>query len=139
MRGPRSTWARQPRATSPAPGRDRALEGSAATRSTVTRLVAFVAAASRATPRFRSVAASPRFACLRAEADAASDFARFLAECQASRDSVAALPLEHTFLHPIRHHEMNLRWVYLHMLEEYARHNGHADLIRERIDGATGQ
>jgi uncharacterized damage-inducible protein DinB len=32
----------------------------------------------------------------------------------------------------------SLRWVYLHMIEEYARHNGHADLLRERIDGATG-
>jgi uncharacterized protein DUF664 len=32
----------------------------------------------------------------------------------------------------------SLRWVYMHMIEEYARHNGHADLIRERIDGATG-
>ncbi|MEU3188255.1 DinB family protein [Streptomyces sp. NPDC006923] len=32
----------------------------------------------------------------------------------------------------------NLRWIYIHMIEEYARHNGHADLIRERIDGATG-
>jgi hypothetical protein len=32
----------------------------------------------------------------------------------------------------------SLRWVYLHMIEEYARHNGHADLIREAIDGATG-
>jgi hypothetical protein len=33
---------------------------------------------------------------------------------------------------------MSVRWVYLHMIEEYARHNGHADLLRERIDGATG-
>ncbi|MFF2778469.1 DinB family protein [Streptomyces sp. NPDC058052] len=33
---------------------------------------------------------------------------------------------------------INLRWIYLHMIEEYARHNGHADLIRQRIDGATG-
>jgi hypothetical protein len=32
----------------------------------------------------------------------------------------------------------SLRWVYQHMIEEYARHNGHADLIRERIDGVTG-
>ena len=32
----------------------------------------------------------------------------------------------------------NLRWIYLHMIEEYARHNGHADLLRERIDGVTG-
>ncbi|MFF4170699.1 DinB family protein [Streptomyces sp. NPDC001744] len=34
--------------------------------------------------------------------------------------------------------KFNLRWIYLHMIEEYARHNGHADLIRERIDGTTG-
>jgi hypothetical protein len=33
----------------------------------------------------------------------------------------------------------SVRWVYLHMIEEYARHNGHADLLRERIDGATGE
>ncbi|MCX4552425.1 DinB family protein [Streptomyces sp. NBC_01387] len=33
----------------------------------------------------------------------------------------------------------NLRWIYTHMIEEYARHNGHADLIRERIDGVTGE
>lgn len=32
----------------------------------------------------------------------------------------------------------NLRWIMVHMIEEYARHAGHADLIRERIDGATG-
>jgi len=32
----------------------------------------------------------------------------------------------------------SLRWIVLHMIEEYARHNGHADLIRESIDGATG-
>jgi hypothetical protein len=34
---------------------------------------------------------------------------------------------------------MNLRFVYLHMIEEYARHNGHADLLREAIDGLTGE
>ncbi len=33
---------------------------------------------------------------------------------------------------------MNLRWVLLHLIEEYARHLGHADLIRESIDGQTG-
>jgi hypothetical protein len=32
----------------------------------------------------------------------------------------------------------SVRYVYTHMIEEYARHNGHADLIREAIDGATG-
>jgi uncharacterized damage-inducible protein DinB len=34
---------------------------------------------------------------------------------------------------------VSLRWVLVHMIEEYARHNGHADLLRERIDGAVGQ
>jgi hypothetical protein len=33
----------------------------------------------------------------------------------------------------------SLRWIVLHMIEEYARHNGHADLIREAIDGQTGE
>ncbi|MDX6330562.1 MAG: hypothetical protein QOI83_2945, partial [Streptomycetaceae bacterium] len=33
----------------------------------------------------------------------------------------------------------NLRWILLHMIEEYARHNGHADLIRESVDGLTGE
>ncbi len=32
----------------------------------------------------------------------------------------------------------SLRWIFLHMIEEYARHNGRADLLRERIDRATG-
>ncbi len=32
----------------------------------------------------------------------------------------------------------SLRWIYVHMIEEYARHVGHADLIRESIDGSTG-
>jgi uncharacterized damage-inducible protein DinB len=35
-------------------------------------------------------------------------------------------------------HPVSLRWVLVHMIEEYARHNGHADLIRESIEGQTG-
>ncbi|MFC0627777.1 DinB family protein [Kribbella deserti] len=34
--------------------------------------------------------------------------------------------------------QISLRWVLIHMIEEYARHNGHADLLRERIDGTIG-
>ena len=34
--------------------------------------------------------------------------------------------------------KFSLRWIVTHMVEEYARHNGHADLIRESIDGSTG-
>lgn len=33
----------------------------------------------------------------------------------------------------------SLRWIMVHLIEEYARHNGHADLLREAIDGATGE
>lgn len=33
----------------------------------------------------------------------------------------------------------SLRWILLHMIEEYARHNGHADLVRESVDGLTGE
>ncbi|MFD4632951.1 DinB family protein [Streptomyces sp. NPDC058284] len=33
---------------------------------------------------------------------------------------------------------VSLRWILVHLIEEYARHNGHADLLRERIDGVTG-
>lgn len=35
--------------------------------------------------------------------------------------------------------KFSLRWILLHMLEETARHNGHADLLREAIDGTTGE
>ncbi|WP_018158071.1 DinB family protein [Demetria terragena] len=33
----------------------------------------------------------------------------------------------------------NLRWILVHLIEEYARHNGHADIIRESLDGVTGE
>ena len=39
---------------------------------------------------------------------------------------------------PLHGTDVNLRWIYVHMIEEYARHNGHADLLRERIDSTTG-
>jgi uncharacterized damage-inducible protein DinB len=71
-----------------------------------------------------------------AGADAESDHATYLAEIELARNAVADLPLEHEFI--LRSSPMSLRWVYLHMIEEYARHNGHADLLRERIDGVTG-
>jgi uncharacterized damage-inducible protein DinB len=34
--------------------------------------------------------------------------------------------------------EVSMRWILNHMIEEYSRHNGHADILRQRIDGATG-
>ena len=71
-----------------------------------------------------------------ADADAGQDLATYAAECQAADQAVRQRSLDDTFEH--REKQISLRWVYLHMIEEYARHNGHADLLRERIDGATG-
>jgi uncharacterized damage-inducible protein DinB len=71
-------------------------------------------------------------------ADAVADFATFEAEVAAARTAVADLPLAVVVRHPRRDYELSLRWIYTHMIEEYARHNGHADLLRERIDGAVG-
>ncbi|MBV8933935.1 MAG: DinB family protein [Kutzneria sp.] len=52
---------------------------------------------------------------------------------------VAEAPdLDVTGNHP-RRGPVSLRWVLTHMLEEYARHNGHVDLLRQRIDGAVGE
>ena len=57
---------------------------------------------------------------------------------RACRAAVDGRALDETFHQPRRQRDVCLRWIYLHMIEEYARHNGHADLIRERIDGAVG-
>jgi len=72
-------------------------------------------------------------------ADTERDFAAYQAEIEAARLAAAGHGLDETFYHVQREVDMNVRWVYLHMIEEYARHNGHADLLRERIDGETGE
>lgn len=72
------------------------------------------------------------------EADAEQDFVTFNQEVDLARAAVRDHALEETFYHSHRDVQMSVRWVYVHMIEEYARHNGHADLLRERIDGATG-
>lgn len=70
------------------------------------------------------------------DADWETDLGRWQAECDASRKTAAALTLDVT---GVRHGEpCSLRWIYAHMIEEYARHNGHADLIRELVDGNVG-
>ena len=62
--------------------------------------------------------------------------ARWREEIAVSRANCAARELEDTA--PFMGGEVNLRWIYTHMIGEYARHSGHADLLRERIDGNTG-
>jgi Protein of unknown function (DUF664) len=70
-------------------------------------------------------------------ADVAADVAIFKAQCEQSRRAVAGRDLDETYVGR-RGIPISLRWLYLHMIEEYARHNGHADIIRERIDGVVG-
>jgi uncharacterized damage-inducible protein DinB len=50
----------------------------------------------------------------------------------------AAASLDQTAKHSERA-DYNLRWIMVHMIEETARHNGHLDILREMIDGSTGE
>jgi uncharacterized damage-inducible protein DinB len=68
--------------------------------------------------------------------DVAEGFAYWRDECENARAVAARMQLDDAGVR--RGEPCSLRWVLVHMIEEYARHNGHADLIRERIDGATG-
>ena len=58
-----------------------------------------------------------------------------------SRELVAGIDLDTLSKRKLRGADepVTLRWIVLHMVEEYARHNGHADLIRESIDGVVGE
>jgi uncharacterized damage-inducible protein DinB len=72
-------------------------------------------------------------------ADDAEAFATWRAECDHAREVAAAADSLDVVGKGARSgHAVTLRWIYVHMIEEYARHNGHADLLRECIDGATG-
>jgi hypothetical protein len=70
-------------------------------------------------------------------ADASADLDAYLAEV----DTVRRVAAGFDSLDAVgdrRGEDVSLRWILVHMIEEYARHNGHADLLRQRIDGATG-
>ena len=60
---------------------------------------------------------------------------RIIREALARPDALGTLS-RRTFRDPSRRY--NLRWILVHLIEEYARHLGHADLIRESIDGSVG-
>ena len=62
--------------------------------------------------------------------------ATWRAEITCAREHCASRALADTGR--FRGQDVSLRSIYVHMIEEYARHNGHADLLRERIDGTTG-
>lgn len=60
--------------------------------------------------------------------------------CETSRRNAASLPdLDTAAVHEMDNEPVTLRWITVHMIREYARHIGHADFLRERIDGATGE
>lgn len=69
-------------------------------------------------------------------AEWATDLSVWHAERASSGETAARFLLDDTGMG--NGNPCSMRWIYNHMIEEYARHNGHADLIREMIDGAVG-
>ena len=65
-------------------------------------------------------------------------YSLYLATCERSRSLCEHSGLDERVATVEREADVDLRWIFIHMIEEYARHCGHADLLRERIDGATG-
>lgn len=63
--------------------------------------------------------------------------AEYVAQCARSREVAARHDLEDTVTH--KREPVNLRWVLIHMIEETGRHAGHLDLLRELLDGSTGE
>ena len=77
-----------------------------------------------------------------ADGDAPGELAElFDAAVARSRELTAGMDLDTESVKRSRRtgEPVTLRWIMLHMIEEYARHNGHADLLRESIDGAVGE
>ena len=68
-----------------------------------------------------------------------ADLEAFQASVSRSRVAVAGRDLDEISPSSPEDDPRTLRWIYMHMIEEYARHNGHADLLRQRIDGVTGK
>ena len=66
----------------------------------------------------------------------AEAFAAYWAQIAAADEVYAAAELDDVEEGGEQRH--SLRWIYVHLIEEYARHCGHADLLRQAIDGATG-
>ena len=72
-------------------------------------------------------------------ADVGEAFDYWRSECQNARDVVATFAsLDDVGAGQAVGAGISVRWTLVHMIEEYARHNGHADFLREQIDGTTG-
>jgi uncharacterized damage-inducible protein DinB len=74
------------------------------------------------------------------DADPNEALATWRRECGTAREILAGIPSLDDYGATQRHGQsVSVRWILVHMIEEYARHNGHADLLRQCIDGATGE
>ncbi|HUR77075.1 MAG TPA: DinB family protein [Acidimicrobiales bacterium] len=62
----------------------------------------------------------------------------YASACERSREAIADKTLDFVCQPTARGEQFSLRWILVHMIEETARHSGHADLLREAVDGATG-
>jgi uncharacterized damage-inducible protein DinB len=71
------------------------------------------------------------------EESLATLISEYQAQCEESRRIAAGYPLDHVVPHR-RFGAVSLRWIYVHMTEETARHTGQLDILREQLDGATG-
>jgi uncharacterized damage-inducible protein DinB len=69
-------------------------------------------------------------------ATAEQDFQLYQAECQAVDAALEGATLDDVYTYAERTY--SLRWTWQHLVEEYARHNGHADLLRQALDNTTG-
>ena len=67
---------------------------------------------------------------------AEADLATFRQHCDRSREILAGLSLDDLFGRDTKY---SVRWVHHYLIKEYARHLGHADLLRERVDGGVGE
>ena len=65
-------------------------------------------------------------------------FEMYRAACRRSNEILAGVSFDDIAKHPKRPRDYNVRWVVVHMIEETARHAGHADILREQIDGKIG-
>ena len=64
--------------------------------------------------------------------------AAYRAQCEESRRIAARYPLDHELRHGRLGTTVSLRWIYVHMIQETARHTGQLDILREQLDGAAG-
>lgn len=71
-------------------------------------------------------------------AHAEADLADYRETIKLSDEIVAGHSLDDVFKRPKMEPDHSVRYLYFHMIQEYARHNGHADFLREAIDGTVG-